>query len=217
MSKASTYIISGGSIDLRFAGELLKKETGITVIAADRGLEACAALHIVPDMIIGDFDSLSEEGKQKLKDYPSETITLPSVKDCTDTEAALTLAFAKTKGDIIILGGTGTRLDHVLGNLSVLGQGIGQNRNVTLMDAHNRITVVKEKMTIKKAEQFGKYVSVFPYGEKAEQVSLRGFFYPLENAVLDIATSLGVSNEIVDEEAVIFVGKGKLLVVESRD
>ena len=144
-------------------------------------------------------------------------MSLNPVKDDTDTEAALHLAFHKTQGDIVILGGTGTRLDHVMGNISILKQGIAQGRKVLLMDPYNRIQMVKSQLLIEKGEQFGKYVSVFPLDGRAEGVTLKGFFYPLDNATLESDSSLGVSNEITGEVGEIFVKSGLLLVIESRD
>lgn len=200
-----------------FARELMEQDDKKMVIAADRGVEACVKLGITPDFIIGDFDSVSEEGKEYLSQYKGTVVSLNPVKDDTDTEAALHLAFHKTQGDIVILGGTGTRLDHVMGNISILKQGIAQGRKVLLMDPYNRIQMVKSQLLIEKGEQFGKYVSVFPLDGRAEGVTLKGFFYPLDNATLESDSSLGVSNEITGEVGEIFVKSGLLLVIESRD
>ena len=213
----TTYIISGGQLDLSFVRELLEQDENPCIIAADRGVEACVQLQLTPDYIIGDFDSVSDKGKEFIRQFGGTTVPLQPVKDDTDTEAALHLAFEKTQGDIVILGGTGTRLDHVMGNLSILMQGIAKARRVILMDPYNRIRVVADHVSIKKSEQFGRYVSVFPMGDRAEGVTLEGFFYPLQDAVLMGDSSLGVSNVIVGEIAKISVTKGCLLVIESRD
>lgn len=212
-----TYILSGGQLDPAFAEKMLGQCEDKVIIAADRGVEACEKLGVTPDYIIGDFDSVSEAGQEFLQRYTGMVVSLNSVKDDTDTEAALQLAFDKTQGDIIILGGTGTRLDHVMGNISILRQGIERGRSVFLVDPYNRIRVVEGKLSIEKEKQFGEYVSVFPLEGKAEGVTLTGFYYPLRDAVLEGASSLGVSNEIVEERADISVKKGCLLVIESRD
>lgn len=212
-----TYIISGGQLDLEFAKDLLLSEEEKVIIAADSGLDACEKMQITPDYVIGDFDSLSEEGQSLLAKQMGEVIRLNPIKDDTDTEAALHLAFEKTEGPITILGGTGSRLDHVLGNLSILLQGIDKEREIFLWDVCNRIRVVANHCFLKKEEQFGSFVSVFPVQGMARGVDLKGFYYPLEKATLTGDNSLGVSNEIVDEVAEISVEEGKLLVVESRD
>ena len=115
------------------------------------------------------------------------------------------------------MGGTGTRLDHVLGNIAILGQGFVQDRHIFLLDEHNRIRLIQKECRIKKEEQYGKYVSVVSFCGVARGVSESGVFYPLDHVDLQPFTSLGISNEIVDEEAVITVEDGTLIVIESKD
>jgi thiamine pyrophosphokinase len=219
-----TFIVSGGAVDSDFLAGELKKATKKTIIAADRGLEACLLLaqkgDFLPDYVIGDFDSLAaDQGKtlQTLQKQGTQVIRLNPIKDDTDTEAALRLAFEKTVGDIYIFGGTGTRLDHVLGNLSILIQGFDRGRSVLLIDPWQRIRMIRGEWRLPRQQQFGKYVSVFPWGGAASGVTLEGFAYPLQDVVLEGTTSLGVSNEITGELGRILVRDGTLLVVESRD
>lgn len=212
-----TFIFSGGTTDIAFAADVLAEETDVTAIAVDRGLDTCLSLGISPDVVIGDFDSVSEEGRLFLKDNAARVRKLNPIKDDTDTEAALDYALAHTEGEIVILGGTGTRIDHLLGNLSILGKAFAYDRDVVLLDTHNRIRLVRDTFRIAKEKQFGSYISVFPWQGTARGVTETGFFYPLSDAVLTGVTSLGVSNEIVEEEAVISVEEGVLMVIESRD
>ena len=85
------------------------------------------------------------------------------------------------------------------------------------MDEHNRIRLVKDRLVLEKKEQFGKYVSVVPLWKQAKGVTLKGFAYPLENAVMEGFTSLGISNEIAEDRAEISVEEGILIVIESKD
>ena len=196
-------------------------KTADVIIAADRGLEALQGLGIRPHFIIGDFDSASEEAKATLASYEAdEAVTLVRLqpeKDDTDTEAALQLAFAHSTGDITILGGTGTRLDHVLGNISILGQGLEHGRNVYLVDAHNRIRMIDSDVTITRAEQYGKFISLFPFGGPVTGVTLEGFKYPLTDATLEGCNSLGVSNELNSDRGRIAVKSGKIILMETLD
>ena len=212
-----TLILAGGNLSLPFLENVIKEHAGATIIAADRGLEACMKLQIEPDYVIGDFDSLDEQVKDAFLADRRNVTKLNPIKDDTDSEAALHLAFEKTKGDIFLLGGTGTRLDHVLGNIAILGQGFVQDRHIFLLDEHNRIRLIQKECRIKKEEQYGKYVSVVSFCGVARGVSESGVFYPLDHVDLQPLTSLGISNEIVDEEAVITVEDGTLIVIESKD
>ena len=102
----------------------------------------------------------------------------------------------------------------MLGNIAILGQGFVQDRHIFLLDEHNRIRLIQKECRIKKEEQYGSVVS---FCGVARGVSESGVFYPLDHVDLQPFTSLGISNEIVDEEAVITVEDGTLIVIESKD
>ena len=116
----------------------------------------------------------------------------------------------------VLLGATGTRIDHVLGNISILGLGILSGYHIILMDEHNKITLVKDEMVIKRNEQFGDFVSIIPYTDDT-YVTLEGFRFNVENKQMKRNLSLGVSNVIDDDEARITVNEGVAIVIESRD
>ena len=86
-----------------------------------------------------------------------------------------------------------------------------------ILDAHNRIRLVEGDFLLRREEQFGTYLSLVPFGGPASGVTLEGVYYPLRDAVLTYGNSLGISNEIVSEEAKIHIGRGSLLLIESRD
>ena len=85
------------------------------------------------------------------------------------------------------------------------------------MDAHNRIRLFGGPLTIKKEEQYGKYVSLLAFGEPVTNLTLRGFFYPLDGYTMTCDDAIGVSNQITEDEARITFDGGRLLVIESRD
>ena len=158
------FIIAGGKIEDAFAIEVLKGFAEKTVIAADSGMEFLRRNEIVPQVIIGDFDSVSKETLEWFQ--KKEGIVwhrLNPQKDDTDTEFALRLAISMGAECITVLGGTGSRLDHVLGNIELLGIGLELGVEIELLDANNRIRMTDHGMVLKKEEQFGKYVSLIPY------------------------------------------------------
>lgn len=211
-------IISGGSIQDAFAGELLRDEEFDVILAADSGMEFLKRQNIVPDVIIGDFDSVKTDTLEFFRKYEKiEFHQLNPVKDDTDTEYAIRYAIAHGASEITLLGATGTRMDHVLGNISLLGIGIEQHVPITILDANNRIRMADHSLEILKDEQFGKYVSLIPYSETVEGLTLKGMKYPLDHYELGGFNSLGVSNEIVDNKAEILFERGILIVIESID
>ena len=115
------------------------------------------------------------------------------------------------------MGGTGTRIDHLLGNVSLLGIGLEENVSIELVDPYNRIRMVDQGIEIRKKEQFGNFLSVIPYSDTVTGVTLEGVKYPLTNHTMGGYNSLGISNEIVADTAKISFEKGILLVIESRD
>jgi thiamine pyrophosphokinase len=138
-------------------------------------------------------------------------------KDDTDTEFAIREAIRRGADDITIVGGTGTRLDHVLGNVWLLGIGLEEGVSLQLLDEHNRIRLIDSPMILSREEQYGTYISLIPFSGEVRGVTLRGLKYPLNDYTLGGFCSLGISNEIVAEEAYIGFTAGLLLVIESKD
>lgn len=211
-------IISGGSIKDSFALSFLQQKKPEYVIAADKGMEFCYRNGICPDVIVGDFDSADGEVLSYFRGQKDvEIITLNPIKDDTDTEFAIRHAMEKEASTITVLGGTGSRIDHVLGNIELLGIGLASGIPIILQDSCNRVRMIDRGITIDKAKQFGVYVSLIPYTAQVEHLYLRGFKYPLSDYCMTGFNSLGVSNEITDERGEISFEKGILLVIESRD
>lgn len=211
-------IISGGHIDDAFALDWLERNQYDCMIAADSGMNFLHRNGIVPDIIAGDFDSAKEEDVayyQGLNDV--QVIKLNPVKDDTDTEFVIREAIRRGATEITVLGATGTRLDHVLANVNLLGIGLEEGINIQLVDKHNRIRMISDTIEITREEQFGDYVSVLPVKGDAKGVTLEGMKYPLKEADIACFSSLGVSNEIVEDTARISVKQGTLLIIESRD
>ncbi|MBE5915078.1 MAG: thiamine diphosphokinase [Pseudobutyrivibrio ruminis] len=219
-------IIGGGSINTSFAKEFIDRldKSSLSIMACDSGYENCLAIGLEPDIVIGDFDSISREAYEKLQHSNAEVIKLNPVKDDTDIEAAVNIAIHKTSfGEFIyILGGTGKRLDHFLGNVNLLGMGCLKQRKVVIVDEYNYIQMISAGQVLDlsregEGAQFGHYVSIFPYGGKAAGVTMTGFKYPLENATIEGFNTLTVSNELIESVGSITLKEGYLIVCETRD
>ena len=201
-----------------FAKKWMEQYQPEYIIVADSGMEFMRRVKLIPDMIIGDFDSVKEDTLKFFKEQQGIVWKqLNPIKDDTDTEFAIRQAIELGAKEITVLGATGTRLDHVLGNVALLGIGLKEQVEIQLVDAHNRIRMVDKPMKLKKIEQFGSVVSLLPYAGDVKGVTLKGFKYPLENYTMGVFSSLGISNEIVDDEAEILFLEGSLLLIESRD
>ncbi len=220
-----TVIVSGGMIQKDFALDFIKKlkkerrDEKLVLMAADRGLDFFQETGLVPDIADGDFDSVSGEGKAYLESLSdTEVVQLKPEKDDTDTQSALNLAIQNGARNILILGATGGRMDHFLGNLGLLSLGKLKGVKVALADAQNYICLVDSGKVLRKDSQFGKYVSFFPVGGQVEGLTLRGFKYLLNDYCLTVADSgLTVSNEIQEEQAEVIYEKGSLMMIMSKD
>lgn len=210
-------IVCGGEIDGNFAERLIMSSGFEVIIAADRGMDFLYEHKITPDIIVGDFDSVKNEALSYFKEKGMSDIhALNPEKDDTDTECALQIALDHGADHIIIIGATGTRIDHVLGNISLLGKAMSEGKMAELLDTHNRIRMIDSELKIEKNKQYGKYVSIIPVC-KNNKITLEGFKYPLKDYTFEGFNTLGISNEIVDDIAKITVNEGQYIVIESKD
>lgn len=215
-----TLIVSGGRIEPDFALPFCKNTTFDKIIGVDSGLGFLYDYGIEPTHIVGDFDSarpgLGEYYREKKE---IEIRRFNPVKDSTDTQIAIELALELKSTSIVILGGTGSRLDHVLGNIQsmMLAKAVGVD--CCMIDEHNRIRLIGENMILKRENQYGCFISLIPLTSVVEGVDLIGFKYPLRNHTFTSTESagLGVSNEIVEEEAQIRIKSGILILIEALD
>lgn len=213
-----TLIVTGGTVEDSFALSYFRQQGFDYLIAADSGIRFFLQAGIRPDEVLGDFDSASPDQLRQLRNDPRIVFhQYQPEKDAVDTQLALELALEKNSSEIHILGGTGTRLDHMLGTVRLLGYAMERGISCYLIDAHNRIRLIQERTVLKKAEQYGDYVSLIPLTTQVSGVTLTGFKYPLADYTLGGFESLGISNEIVEEEAVVELREGILILTESRD
>jgi len=207
-------IFCGGSIT---DYEYIKKYTAQAdlVISADSGARHCRMLGIIPDIMVGDFDSVDRSDYDFLKNAGTEVICYPPEKDMTDSELAVEIAVRKGCNRIILLGATGSRLDHSVSNIFLLKKLLDSNIDGLIADDRNEVRLIRDNITLKK--ESGVFVTLLPVGGDAAGVTTRGLYYPLENAVLPIGSSRGVSNQFSEYEAYVEVKSGCLLVIISRD
>ena len=176
------------------------------MLAADAGYLACRQAGVVPDLLLGDFDSMDQpEDFDRVRRMPVE-------KDDTDTMLAVKTGLEQGCGEFYLYGGTGGRVDHTLANLQSLvwlstrgGRGflVGENWTAAAITDGSMDFPADRRGTL----------SVFCQGDRAEGVTLEGLKYPLKDAVLTCDFPLGVSNSFTGAESRVSVEKGTLLLV----
>ena len=175
------------------------------IIAADKGFKTLGKRNIVPDLILGDFDSLGSIPTGE------NVMVLPIEKDDTDMAFAVKYALDKGIRQIFILGGIGKRLDHSFANIQLLSYIKRCGGRGFLLSDNEMLTVISDE-SIKLTGKAGQRVSVFSLSEKSMGVCERGFKYTLDNAELSNGFPLGVSNELAGERGEISVSSGELLI-----
>ncbi len=176
------------------------------IICADAGYDHAKAVGIVPDILVGDFDSLQEEPADFLR-----KVKLPVEKDETDTLYALRFAFSKGATKVVLYGGIGTRFDHSYANICLLQHAMVREIAMVVTDGKTEIYLTDSKLKLNGRK--GQTVSVYSFSDICEGVTLHGFYYPLENAVLQKYDIVGTSNVVTEDEAEIAVSSGTLLIV----
>lgn len=210
-----TLIVSGGNVEDNILNGL--KEKFDYVIASDRGLETLDKYNVIPNYIVGDFDSINKNILDKYINNRNIVVKkLNPEKDYTDTHMALKLAMELESTNIIILGGIGTRIDHTIANIHILKDTLENNIECKIIDNRNEIQLINKKTTVEFNDNY-KYISLIPLTTKIEGITLKGFKYPLNNATLEIGKSIGVSNEQIENCAEIDLEKGILILIKSKD
>ncbi len=188
------------------------------VIAVDGGLDYCSVLEVEPDLILGDFDSVSQERKEALldlqKQIPDRVIVLKPEKDDTDMLAALKLGLKFGYTSFNIYAATGGRLEHTIANIQCLLYLKNQDAVGYLMDGNGMIFVMQNE-EVKFRNTLEGYLSLFALGKSAKGVTIKGMKYELEQDTLTNDFPIGISNEFIGEEAVIRVEDGELVCIIS--
>lgn len=181
------------------------------ILCADGGYAHARRMGVRPDLLIGDFDSISIP-----KDAGCEILSYPPEKDDTDMLLALKCGLARGYCNFLILGGLGGRLDHTVANFTVLAYALTHSARAVLRDEKNAAILLRDA-ALRLPACPGFKMSVFPYGGGAQGVTLRGVKYPLADYNMEPYCTLGVSNELLPGGGEVSVKSGTLLLLFSKD
>lgn len=178
-------------------------------IYCDSGLKHREKLCAEPNLIVGDFDS------HENPNLNIETIVLPREKDDTDTFFAAKEAVKRGFDEFILIGTVGGRLDHTLGNVSVLLYLFSLGKKAEMIDDYSEMQIVADKTVF--VDSSYSYFSLLNITGEAEGITERNVKFPLENAKITCEYQYGISNEVLPgETAEITVKKGKALLIKVR-
>ena len=215
---SKAIIISGGALDEKLALNTIQETQNPCIIGVDKGVEFLYSHQIVPSYIVGDFDSLSEE----IVNYYKNATKVPirefnPVKDASDTEIAIRLGMTLRCEELIILGATGGRIDHLWANVQSLMIPFKAGVDAVILDSQNKIRLIGGETHLRKEDAYGSYFSLFPLGEPVYGLTIEGAKYPLREHTMTPSDSLCVSNQIENDEVVINFRSGTVILMETCD
>jgi thiamine pyrophosphokinase len=210
--KRVVFVICGGPIgDLDFLQTERERYQPVGLICADGGARYIYALGLTPDLIVGDMDSLNGEMQRDFVGQGSRIMRYPEVKDETDSQLAIEMAFMMMPDEIRIYGALGARIDHTLANLALLSAAAKRGIETRLVDQWCEIFLIRQKAVVD--GEIGQTVSLFALGADVTGVTLEGFEYPLRNATITPTKPIGISNRLTAARGIIAVGSGDLLAI----
>jgi thiamine pyrophosphokinase len=212
MMEKILFVVTGGEIgDLTFFQSKVDELQPFSIICADGGAGYLYEMGMIPDVIIGDMDSLCPETLNYFQERGSCIIRHPGAKDETDTQLALDYAIGMAPDCVYIFGALGTRIDHALANLSLLISGAQKDIRISLMDEWCEIFLIADTHVIE--GEVGQTVSLLPFSPVVTGITLKGFEYPLENGAMEVGKPYGISNRLTSTRGIISVCSGYLLAI----
>lgn len=194
-------------------------ENGDLCIAVDNGYACCRKFGIVPQMIIGDMDSMDENLLEDMEQieasFPERVVRLCPEKDDTDMLTALRIGMEKGYRRFFIYGALGGRIEHTIANIQCLIYLKNNGARGYILDGGITMSVLREETVAFGNTEEG-YLSLFSLGEKAEGVTITGMKYLLTDAKITNDYPIGISNEFIGEESRIEVKRGMLLLILSQ-
>jgi thiamine pyrophosphokinase len=185
-------------------------------IAADSGLEHAQRLGLHVDLVIGDMDSVSPDSLERARKAGATVTTHPVDKDATDLELAIGAALDGGARHVIIVGGRGGRIDHLLGNALLLADPRLAGISVEWRLADTVVSPARPGHPVDLHGAKGDLVSIVPVGGPAVAVTTTGLRWALIADDLPSGSTRGISNEMVSTEAAVRLGDGVALVIHKR-
>ncbi len=206
-------IVSGGDAPGKNDFKKQLKDTAL-LIAVDGAADLLDRWGVVPHYIIGDMDTAADSSLDRLYESGAAAVKLPREKNETDTQAAVDFALKSGADDIVMLGATGGRFDHAMGNVAMLVRAVRAGARCRILDKTNEMWVAAGEHDV--CGHPGQTVSIIPLtGDLI--VTATNLEYPLKNLKLGVDASRGISNVILRSPAHLSISGGYALIVKIRN
>jgi len=206
-------IISHGKvINKEFFKKMIKESD--YVIAANGGSKHAKSFGLIPDVIIGDLDSISKKDYLFFLNNGSNFKKYHPIKDKTDIHLALEHAMESGFKEILLLCVFGDRLDHMLANIFLLMRAVEADINIKIVDEFHEIILICKLGRIE--GNIGDIVSLIPLTPTVSGIKLTGLKFAPKKGRLKMTETLGISNVLTKKSATITINKGKLLLIKTN-
>jgi len=206
--KTAFMYLNGSHINERRLRSVIKETQ--CIIAVDGGANYLHSHNIIPDVLIGDMDSIDKDVYRILNQNNTKMLIHPKEKDQTDSELAISYAMEQGYTQIVIAGFGGDRLDHMIATIHFLCNVINKIKVKIIQNNENIYLITKSlQFQGKKDDE----VSIIPLLTDAKGVTTKGLQYGLSDELLNLSSTRGVSNVMSDATASITLKKGRLMVV----
>ncbi len=203
----SLIIANGELLNARLVRRLARASD--VVVCADGGADAARKYRIVPDIILGDLDSISVKSRTHFRHLP---ILRNGDQESTDLEKAIEYCIKRRCTSASIVGATGSRIDHATGSLGCFKKFRGRIA-LTLYDVEGEVTLVDNSVRLRTRR--GERISLIPL-ERCTGVTTRNLLYPLRGASLELGVREGISNVATSTSVSISYKRGTLLLYRSH-
>ena len=200
-------IIANGKPPTKKVIQYFVKNGFSTIICADGGANSAKRIGTIPDFIIGDLDSVDSSTLKYFK--RKSTIIQNKRQNDTDVEKCLKFAIKKKYYEVVLLGVTGNRLDHTIGNLGIVLKFF--NKIKTHIAAENSyLTPYKNFVSLNSRD--GETISIYAFDNKTS-ITSKGLKYPLKNSKLPFGKKESTSNVSIDSIVELNIKGGIVFVI----
>ncbi len=187
------------------------------LVAVDAGLQHLFSRGFLPDLLVGDLDSIKPDDLKHCLERGVEILRFPPEKDQTDLELALEEAVRRGFSDVLIAFGLGGRIDHTLGNLALLKNPLSEEAFIHFDDGQSEVLLLNEKRFMWAVHTNpGDIISLIPWQGDVRGVRTEGLKYPLAGETLILGQARGVSNLALGEYVSVSLESGSLLFIRYR-
>lgn len=185
-------------------------------VAVDSGGDIFYKNNILPNLLVGDLDSIDKKSLTYFKDNKIKIEKYPCEKDLTDLEIGLNSLINNGCDKIYALGTIGSRIDHSLANIMILKKMYDLNYKCYMINDKNRVQYIESKKEIIINKEY-ENISIVPLSENGINVSLEGFYYKITDYEMELGSTTGISNYLLNNEGSIKLNRGRALIIESND